>query len=113
MFSFVSLYPYSIIALFVGKENANLGEKLKPGRDDQVGWIGYLNEQGLYLPSTQFVNLLENFEKEFDILHGDILTTVHDPIAKLIEILKVVKYQVSYFQDRVSKVTLLSIGKNV
>jgi len=41
----VSIYPYFIIVLFAGKEHANLGSKMKPGRDDEVGWIGYLNEQ--------------------------------------------------------------------
>ena len=71
---------------------------MKPGRDDSVGWLGYLNIQGLYLPSTEFIQLLESFEKSFDEMNGSTLMTETDPMGKLIDILKGVNINLELHQ---------------
>ena len=82
---------------------------MPPGRDNEAGWIGYLNVQGLYKPSDKLISLLQSFEKTFSDLNGTTLMLDTDPIGKLINLLKGVKYQQRCYLEFVHFVTLNSL----
>ena len=65
-----------------------MGEKMEPGQKKELGWLGYLNKQGLMKPTPEFTALLKKFEIIFKQFHGESLAEIYDPIDQFFQILK-------------------------
>jgi hypothetical protein len=65
-----------------------MGEKMEPGQKKELGWLGYLNKQGLMKPTPEFTALLKKFEIIFKQFHGESLAQIYDPIDQFFQILK-------------------------
>ena len=53
-----------------------------------MGWLGYLNKQGLMKPTPKFTTLLKKFDIIFKEFHGECLVESYDPIDQFFQILK-------------------------